>query len=343
MLTKLDSIQGLRGIAALAVVYHHAASRVGWDGWLGAAGVDIFFVISGFVMWVVTSRRPTSPAVFLTNRIIRIVPVYWFYTAAFLLLALALPGSFPRFQLDWLHALASFFFVPSYSPSAPNEIWPVLAQGWTLNFEMFFYFVFALALFGHGKLRLLFVCVVLIGLAAARGAAPGSKNAIFLTYTDPILLEFVFGLLIAWTVERNFLARWWIGPLLLSAGLAAFATVLYVHAVTPRVLVWGVPSAALVWGAVACERVGYWPKAALVRIVGDASYSIYLLHTFIVSLLAKSATLAAAPYLFVASSLVASAIVGWGSFHFLERPLMALSSRLRTQKKPAPASASSTI
>src|SRR5690242_14114495 len=109
---EIRSIQYLRGLAALGVLAFHAAERAGGTFDLGAAGVDVFFVISGFIMWVIAAERPTTPAAFLSRRIQRIVPLYWAVTLTVAAVAVLVPGSFPRLQVSWAAVLKSLLFVP---------------------------------------------------------------------------------------------------------------------------------------------------------------------------------------------------------------------------------------
>src|SRR5690606_35540078 len=135
----LYGIQYLRAFAALAVVVFHAAERTGMHFAIGAAGVDVFFVVSGFIMMAISDHRQTSPFIFLKNRLLRIAPNYWIVTGIMIIGAVA--GLFPNMKLDFFHIMGSFFFFPVASPNA-EQFWPVLVQGWTLNYEAFFYAVF---------------------------------------------------------------------------------------------------------------------------------------------------------------------------------------------------------
>ena len=180
----LYGIQYLRALAALAVVVFHAAERSGYAFAIGAAGVDVFFVISGFIMWVIADRRPLSPGRFLADRIRRIVPVYWLATGV--MVAGALAGLFPNLVLTVEHVVASLAFVPARSPST-GALWPVLVQGWTLNYEMFFYLVFAASLVLPARLRLpamatVFAALVATGLSASveemKTIAPPESSAV---------------------------------------------------------------------------------------------------------------------------------------------------------------------
>jgi exopolysaccharide production protein ExoZ len=116
----------------------------------GASGVDIFFVISGFVM-AHTTRDSTDAVTFFRKRIARIVPLYWIallWTARH-----ALPS--PDADL-----LKDFFFVPHWSTEFPNSVNPILRQGFTLNYEMFFYALFALAMIFGRKRVVVLLCAL---------------------------------------------------------------------------------------------------------------------------------------------------------------------------------------
>jgi exopolysaccharide production protein ExoZ len=322
-LVKLVTIQYLRAAAALAVVVFHATARAGYPMVVGAAGVDVFFVISGFIMWTVT-ERPTAPGAFLAHRLLRIVPLYWL--ATFAAAATAHP--------DLLRLTAALLFVPWRAPD--GNVWPVLVQGWTLQYEMFFYLLFAAALFLPRRGQLVALSIALVALALLSRAAPiGSPLA--KTYTDPILLEFLAGIWLAdiWRAGKLPAA---VGPVLLAVAVAGFAAAgvagLDPHGWT-RLLVWGLPAWLLVAGGLALE-----PKAPVSRVglaLGDGSYSIYLFHTLIAGVVWRLPLgLALIPI-----AIVASTIGGVLLFRFVEAPIM---RRLRgkpvaTTEPPAQAAA----
>ena len=287
---KLSNIQVLRGLAALAVVVFHAREEVdglgiqtGLPGFMGgAAGVDVFFAISGLVM--VHASAPLfgawrSALPFLLKRLARIVPLYWAVTALFVLLDPAdARGDLGRRAFAGFLAL-SLAFVPYAAPANPDAT-PVYALGWTLDYEMAFYLAFALALALPRRGAVAALSLALAALVAANGvlALPG-----WLSYLGASqVLEFVAGLLIAeaglsgWRLPRPAAAA------LVALGLAAIA------ASVPwsdlwwgswRGLVWGLPAAAIVAAAALCPPRG--PAGALRRgleRLGDASYALYLVH-----------------------------------------------------------------
>jgi exopolysaccharide production protein ExoZ len=282
---KLYGVQYLRAVAALGVVFFHAADRGGGHFVIGAAGVDIFFVISGFIMWVISRKRPVTPLRFFGDRLRRVVPIYWMATAT--MCAGALLGLFPNLTLTVGHAAGSFLFIPHRSPDG-GQIWPVLVQGWTLNYEMFFYGVFALVLLLPSGRRFPVLAGVFLLLAGC-GLLFDTPNPLFATYTNPLLLEFLLGTLIGrlWLDGNMPPAK--IGAALIALSLCGFAFVgVTLEGFNPFVL--GPLAALLLIGTLALEDAGGIPRSRLLSYVGDGSYSIYLWHTFAVSVVVKAAT-----------------------------------------------------
>lgn len=292
-MTQFTGVQILRFAAAMLVVTMHTTQAISihvtgqghGHYWVnGSAGVDIFFVISGFVMALSTRTSPSdSPSrlqaawVFMKRRLLRIAPLYWFYTFLKVALLLAIPGLAARSSVDSGHLAASLLFIPAISPWGLIE--PALPVGWTLNFEMLFYAVFALALaLGAPRIRFCLCAFLLIFLA--RHLAPAFVPLAF--YAQTIVFEFILGMCIAhaWLHYRKVSPA--IGPLAILAGLVLMFG-LGREAASDRFLAWGTGAALVVLGAVWLEP---WTArtrlAAPLSFLGDASYSIYLSHTFVV-------------------------------------------------------------
>lgn len=315
----LNSVQYLRAVAALAVVVFHAGERTGLHVTIGAAGVDIFFVISGFVMYLTSTRRPVTPGRFMLDRIKRIVPLYWIATGV--MIAGAWVGLFPNLVLEPVHALASLFFIPMQSPSS-GEVWPVLVQGWTLNYEMFFYLIFAASLFCPPRWRLVFPLGILAALVTA-GALAAPAGPIGLTYTQPILLEFAAGMLMAACWLKGWIPRWHTGLFLALAGLAGFALI-FAFGLGFDARICGPLATMLVFGAITLETHGKMPRLPGLTYLGNASYSIYLWHTFAVSVLVKIAGATGLPPLpSFLLAIAGGAVAGIISYQIIERPLNA--------------------
>lgn len=338
-------IQYLRGIAALMVVWHHAVGQVAgvdrlYASEFGTLGVDLFFVISGFIMVVTTAGRPMSPADFFWRRLLRVAPLYWLLTLLMLALYALLPAMFKTLDPSPASVLQSLAFIPHYSNSHPGEIWPLLVPGWSLNIEMFFYAVFALSL-AVPRWSLALLCAVCGGLVAIGLAFGPFESAWAVTYTRPILLEFVAGALLGGCWVHGLRLRSTVlafGLLLLGVGLLA------AHGRVPLGVFNQQVGALLVVGASLAPvwQRRHWP---LLQALGDASYSVYLTHLFTLGFLRvlwKSVVPVtngwAASTAWMGLALLVSAGVGWLFFRAVERPL---TQRLQRQvPHPAPRVAS---
>jgi exopolysaccharide production protein ExoZ len=299
----LLSIQYLRAVAALAVVLFHAQSGIV----IGQAGVDVFFVISGFVMWTVTAK-PVGPGEFLMHRLVRIVPLYWIATV---LMAAHLQASFAD-------TIRSLLFWP-YRNSV-GEVWPVLVQGWTLNFEMFFYVAFAASLLLPRKFQLTSLTAAL-GVLATFGLLYGDRPATLWTWANPLHLEFLAGAWISEAWLRGGVLSRRAGVAMLLVSLAGFA--ISAFGTTPesgRFIIWGLPAVLLVAAAVSIESSRGWPEIALLRLLGDASYSIYLFYPFVL-VTAQKLVAGAPPLIAVAATVTVCACLGVATFTFIEKPL----------------------
>ena len=281
-------MQALRAAACLLVVVYHALDS--WAARLlpvrsadslwpnGAAGVDLFFVISGFVMARSSARLAGAADArrFAWRRLRRVVPLYWLMTGAKLLIlavsgAAVLPGL-------WQLA-ASLLFIPARDMA--GVVRPVLGVGWTLEFEMLFYALFTVAIWrrprGSALALLLPPLAALAGAGLFRGAAWPAPCAL----ANGLVLEFCLGVAVAgWAGCRPRA-----GAALLAIGLTLLLTL--PQPGPWRFAVWGVPAAACLAGAVALEPVAGGRVPAWLLAVGEASFSIYLLHPFLVPVLAR--------------------------------------------------------
>lgn len=269
-------IQYLRAIAALMVVFHHSRNFFGSYGHeltnVGTAGVDIFFVISGFVMahstrnFDINGRFALQASRFLQNRIVRIVPLYW----------LALLWAARDEIIDGaitLGLIGDFFFIPRFRPPAYVHIWPILVPGWTLNYEMFFYVLFGAAML-TGKARYAVLSMILLTLATL-GLFIQSDNALVRFYTSPLPLEFLFGIVL-YKAQRYYtgLINRNTAIVVLIIGFALLA----IKIPSPgRFVSYGIPAVFIVGSAIIVFENKRLP---LLRLMGDASYSIYITHLF---------------------------------------------------------------
>ncbi|TPJ51524.1 acyltransferase [Mesorhizobium sp. B2-6-4] len=269
----IHTIQYLRGLAASAVVCFHINEQFGGPFAVGAAGVDLFFVISGFIMWVTTADRPANPRRFIWRRIVRIVPLYWIVTV---LTALAI---FLKPQFLYGHVLSpeNFFGSLVFLPIVQDGVLhPVVIQGWTLCYEMMFYVIFALALFLGEKQRFAALIGVLTVMVASNLLLKGYR------FTSPLMLEFAAGIVIGRLWMEDIRLRLVPALALVVGGFLLLMTIQMLDPELPRVLRWGIPATLIVAGAVFAERARPFNPVALLTFFGSASYSIYLWHVLVV-------------------------------------------------------------
>jgi peptidoglycan/LPS O-acetylase OafA/YrhL len=344
-----SGIQALRGIAAVMVVVHHSTilwgMYHGWGVWgNGAAGTDIFFIISGFVMVVATVGReaPLHPArKFLERRIARVVPLYWLITAVVVVKGLWVRTN-SEFQNHVAHVaytpayvLRSLFFIPFKDTS------PIVFTGWTLSYEMFFYLLFAIALaLRIGVVRTLAPLLLILG---AVGFLNHSGWPAIASLISPLLLEFLAGLLLGYAVLQGKIGNHWF---MFVLGIAAmfFLCLVGLNNLSLRLLLWGVPAFSIVLGAVAMEPVAsrWWPGWVL--LIGDSSYSLYLSHVVVLPVVEKllvtihllrtnqGGFAGEIPVVVMGSSL--SIVVGLGVFLWIERPLNGIIRRHLLHERP---------
>jgi exopolysaccharide production protein ExoZ len=347
---RYDGVQALRFVAALMVVLCHATLMVserllesGSDYWhQGASGVDVFFVVSGFVM-AISSQGLLGQVggwrEFMRRRVVRIVPLYWIATSLKIAMLLAVPALALHAQLDPVHVIGSYLFLPVRE--AEGMMRPLVSVGWTLTFEMFFYVCFAFAMMLRvPPLKLLTpVFMVLAGMGLFIEDTRSLRAAAF--YLNPMVLEFVAGM---WLAERR----------LRGATLGTVWSLLLVVLGFASILIWDgesrverllfveVPALMIVAGVVFLEPVlrDRIPKALIS--LGDASYALYLFHTFSVPaigiVMRKLGVLS--PLAATVISTVVSIAICWLIHLWIERPITErLKGRKPAQPAPSPSDA----
>lgn len=352
---RIIPIQALRLLAALAVVVGHAEIFAYWlgrslgvdvprapIGLPGGAGVDLFFVISGFVM-VLSSERlfgmAGGRALFLKRRLIRIVPPYWLATLALLAWTLRFGGA-----PDAPTLASSLGFIPFASSTANGRIVPFLEVGWTLNLEMLFYCAFALLLAGtaRGTVRRVACALSLLVLAGSIAGLVTTLPQPLRFWASPITLEFVAGMALALAHRRGWVLA---VPLRIALGvLASIALTLPIHVHGDgltgwgRVIDWGLPMLALftavVMGPLRLPAPTFWNAG------GDMSYTLYLWHMPLLVVMRWAWRKAGLPFgpgeqaLFIACAIVGALAAAWAIHRWVERPVARWLSRKTGADRP---------
>jgi exopolysaccharide production protein ExoZ len=269
--TRLDALQVLRAVAALAVVVFHCH----WTG-VASFGVELFFVISGFVICHAAAQNPRH---FLLKRIARVVPLYWLATIGVFALALVAPSLLPSTQVSGLNLLRSLAFWPYVR--ADGAVMPLLFLGWTLNYEAFFYVVFAACLAVSARFAPYTALGMLVLIASLHGLVVHLGDPLDF-WTRPILLNFACGIAV-WLVWHHTKARLMQMSPWLASAIAVVALGILVtganHGLGGALPTGGMVSGALLLALLALGPRMRWPTALL--LIGDASYSLYLLHPYV--------------------------------------------------------------
>jgi len=364
---QLKSVQALRAIAALAVMMAHLQGLESQLSsgptllaplWIaGVSGVDLFFVISGFIMvWVAGdwAQGSTSSLKFMFSRILRIYPLWWLFaaiTATYFFVSSGLP-----WDQDWvkaaegpLHLVKSLLLLPQGPP-------PVLSLGWTLIHEMYFYLVFALVLLLPVRFRKpAFIAWALLIAGSTYLQLTGfSPNSLLSLALFPLTLEFLMGSAVAWLILSGFTRFAWAALAIgVSALIYAILTVDFTVASaiqpTHRMLAYGPAYTLIVYGLVGLERRGVLDNAIPAKLVmiGDWSYSLYLSHILVVTAIARvffPVFDAAGPIdnlAFLVLATTAALGVSGLTYNFFEKPIVQRARTARQQLFPASAARSS--
>lgn len=322
---RLPGLQALRALAALMVLVghvlaeaeHYFALPLPGDAIPWTRGVDIFFVISGFVITLSASRLAGQPGTFLYRRLMRVVPLYFLFTTLMVAVLIALPGGAKDTALDPAQILSSYTFFPY--ERLDGRIAPVLSLGWTLNYEVFFYALAALCL---ALPRPLLALSALILTLATLGLVMAFDSPQLAFWTNPIVVEFLLGIVLARLWQRG----WHLPHMgLACAGICAGLALMIALDPTPlpRFIAAGLPAMIIVAsGTLLC------PLRSLPGMIwGDASYALYLSHRFAL----RAATLLLLPLL--PATLLGAAVytitvcalalaVGLLTHLWIERPMM---------------------
>ncbi len=356
---KLTHIQLLRALSGLIVVISHVgwgfADHVG-DGLgfdLGAnlagnSAIMVFFLISGYIMVVSSGPLfgdPKGRRIFWVRRIIRAMPPYWLATIIFVLVMLALQGQW--FGADKI--ARSIALIPFWPDNTEGKPLPVLWPGWTLYYEMTFYFLFGVMIASGRMAAMLFTGAVCLALSLI-GLTMQSSSPVLHTFTQPIFLLFIVGMALGWLAVSGGSLPLWVRIACLAAFLPA---VVFAEPPAPGVgygldyLAWCAPPAVLIFTAIVGGPLPL-PFPRFVTLAGDSSYAVYLLHVpiaWIAMWVFGQLRFYGGPwaYFLLASLMVYG--LSWLFFRHVERPMTRSLNRLfgvdgkRARLEPAAADA----
>lgn len=336
---KLAGIQWLRAVAALLVVVDHCVftlvdkanmdrSNIEFAAFIGTFGVQIFFVISGFVMiesCIGSFGKPDSILPFLQRRLIRIVPLYWITTAIYSVKSVVTDQALPA--TDVFKSLLFWPFINS-----EGHLQPVYGLGWSLNYEMYFYIILAACFLFPLRAALALLTTLMLGTVIAGSAMdkPNGEGVAlpFFFWSRPIVIYFLMGALVVPALSMfrksapNFRVSGWI---LISLFIAIILTILASNRLGLSGFAVELPACTALVTIAALytpNASGYFYRTGLT--LGDASYSLYLTHAFLIGPLARlfSVLHLTDPWLFIPASLPICIISAIACHYKIERPLI---------------------
>jgi len=334
------SIQYLRAIASILVVLSHIAwkniqaggSTMHWWHEAGTFGVDIFFIISGFIMVYITAnmhQQAKGVRNFLKKRFIRIIPLYWFYTLIALAIFFLMPEKVNSAGGD-TQILKSFFLLPLQS----KEDY-LVGVGWTLHYEFLFYILFSFGLLLSRKMGDITVSsFLLFSIAYALFIPMQGMSYIFYSFLNVIFIEFLLGMFLYHILRKIPIIHWSISLLSVAVGVFLFShfftdhTLIGVHRIDTAI------SAFLIcFGIISLEYVWKAKEFKLLSKIGDASYSIYLLHPFVLVAVVMfneklKEVLPQNEYFLIVLMFIVSLISGFISHIWIEKPLIKITKKL---------------
>lgn len=329
----LNSIQTLRALAAWLVVFHHYMQimhkfeltdpiSVALFKY-GAIGVDLFFVISGFVIYLSASGKNQTPTAFALHRIARIAPAYWLFTLITAAVLIYAPGVVALTLYEPMFLIKSLLFIPAQNPSGIG-FFPIITVGWTLNYEMAFYAIFFLSLYLPKHFRIL---TIVAGVLLLRTVLPRLGGDLDF-FTNKIVYEFLLGIFIAYAYQKGLIQKI---PTVIAVLMTVVALwqIIRHGAVNHDPFQSGLPCAAILIAAVSQER--YFSRIGLMGKLGDWSYSTYLCHVLVMCVMLKiQQSFNLDDWTTLTLIVIAIGIVSCASFTLIERPL---SSLTRTKVK----------
>lgn len=323
----------MRAIAALLVVISHSATKgkqyssdpLSWFN-IGGIGVDLFFVISGFIMCITVDQKKIAILGFLKARVRRIIPLYWILTTLALVVFLIFPEKVNSSGGN-TNLLTSYTLFPT-----EDKI--LIQNGWTLSYEFLFYALFSFCLAVKSSNKYLIPVGIITGLVFL-GSLLNTKNYQVNFLTDPLLLEFVFGILAFYVSRRVKFGSesGFYGVTLISISILLIALVNFLHLDYSRVVISGVPVLLFFLGMLIMEPIFKHNRSNILfrclKSIGDSSYSLYLFHPFslvVCSIVLSRIGINEFGVFFVTLLIITSVISGHLCYILLEKPIAKLTN-----------------
>lgn len=348
MKKQLQNVQALRGVAVILVLLYHILTvekKYNPDFVilpklfkLGGIGVDFFFIISGFIMYYVTEKyhqKLSSFFVFLYSRFTRIYPIYWFYSILILPVLFLKPSWVNSSQGGEVNLLASFLLYPTNTK-------PLIIVAWSLIHEIYFYLMYAFFLLLFKRKQIWFFCCGWLFIIFCANAFNITTNPFASVVFNTLTIEFIMGLLLGVTFKKDNLKTSKIHKNILLSTFIIFPLIFYTffhffENEDYRYLKFGIPCLIMIYVALVLENKNLIFHSLLIKI-GNASYSIYLVHILVINVVGKALGVFGLSNFFYECLLVLlmfvfSILTGVLSYKFLEMRLIMFFKKHNFTKK----------
>jgi len=346
MKNKIYNIQALRGIAVLFVVLYHIIAIetkynpsyiVMFDFFkIGNIGVDIFFIISGFIMVTVTKnyfKDRNKFYKFMYLRFTRIYPLYWFYTILLLPILFVKPEWINSSQDGNVNILSSILLFPT-------ETLPLIMVGWSLIHEIYFYIIFGLFLLLIDRSKLIKYVFIWLLIIIISNIFSDYSSPLIKLIINPLTVEFMAGVLLGiYYLNNSHNIRF--SKVLLFISFLSLLFISYLHESIEiqgwnRIIIFGMPSFLIILFSIEVEKQGFIFNKYLI-LIGDASYSIYLSHLLTLNVVAKVFNIFLYEnYIFELFMIIAMITIAlaWGliSYKYIETPIINFTKKIHKEK-----------
>lgn len=322
---KFNTLQLLRGLAAISIVFSHGLINTDMFKYVNIianTGVDLFFVLSGFILFFVHHREigvKSKLKHFLIKRFFRIFPIYWIITGIYMVLVIPFGYSF-----SFEYIFKSLFLLP-------QQPMPIVGVAWTLEYEILLYILFSLIILNR---KMFFPVLLIWSFIIVLFMSPSIQvNSLIVSrISNPINFDFLFGCGIAMLVKKNKLDYKWVPKAAIQIGILGIFSSLMITYLglwkVHRVITWGLPSALLIFGLVKLEIIQKLRVPKIFIYLGNASYSIYLTHLISLLIFSKFVEKIGLLFnlvnlnMFYITSCILAVLVGCFFHAFIEKPLM---------------------
>lgn len=348
-MNKIYSLQVFRGLAAVMVLLAHSNVMLNKELFSGAfipgyIGVDFFFVLSGFIIMLTCKKNIGSGNIsgYIRKRVLRVYPPYIIYTVIAFLVSYTYEQFTGTRLIYWIYVNVQNFFqsISLYPFSADKTRLPILPVAWTLTHEMLFYALFAWLFYVKNKAGIILIAAAwLLFIFAAPAMNISGNNYLLDVFLSSRNIEFIIGCAMAYFASHY--VNWKVSASALICGLGmlviAWINTLSGYSITTLSdwAVYGIPFALIIFGATRLERFIHNKDGKVFRFLvylGDASYSIYLVHFIVIMVCKRTINDYGMEYGYVEFWLTSSIalVVSLAMYELIEEPMIRLFNRVKT-------------